>query len=319
MKKVLSVTMVVLTIMLFVPLISLSGEVVSKGGSVKQTKAKTMEKTETVKLYNPQSGETQLLDMDEYIFGVVAAEMPALYEIEALKAQAVAAYTFTLFRKNANKEKDYDITCDFAVDQSYISKTQAQEKWGDKAEEYTEKIEKVVKEVSGLAITYDSLPILAVYSASSCGKTQNAADVWGGKYPYLVSVDSEWDKLSTDNISKVEISADELKAKLSSLAQISGDTTEWIKNITKNKAGYVTCLEISGKEVSGNDIRTALDLKSTAFDVSLSENTFTFTVSGYGHGVGMSQTGANGMAKESFDYKEILSHYYSDCKIEKIN
>ena len=319
MKKVLSVTMVVLTIMLFVPLISLSGEVVSKGGSVKQTEAKTKEKTETVKLYNPQSGETQLLDMDEYIFGVVAAEMPALYESEALKAQAVAAYTFTLFRKNANKEKDYDITSDFTVDQSYISKTQAQEKWGDKAEEYTEKIEKAVSEVSGLAITYDSLPILAVYSASSCGKTQNAADVWGGKYPYLVSVDSEWDKLSADNISKVTISADELKAKLSSLVQISGDTTEWIKNITKNKAGYVTCLEISGKEVSGNDIRTALDLKSTAFDVSLSENTFTFTVSGYGHGVGMSQTGANGMAKESFDYKEILSHYYSNCKIEKIN
>ena len=319
MKKVLSVTMVVLTIMLFVPLISLSGEVVSKGGSVKQTEAKTKEKTETVKLYNPQSGETQLLDMDEYIFGVVAAEMPVLYEIEALKAQAVAAYTFTLFRKNANKEKDYDITSDFTVDQSYISKTQAQEKWGDKAEEYTEKIEKAVSEVSGLAITYDSLPILAVYSASSCGKTQNAADVWGGKYPYLVSVDSEWDKLSADNISKVTISADELKAKLSSLVQISGDTTEWIKNITKNKAGYVTCLEISGKEVSGNDIRNALDLKSSAFDVSLGESAFTFTVSGYGHGVGMSQTGANGMAKESFDYKEILSHYYTDCKIEKID
>ena len=319
MKKVLSVTMVVLTIMLFIPLISLSGEVVKKDGSVKQTEAKTKEKTETVKLYNPQNGETQLIDMDEYIFGVVAAEMPVLYEIEALKAQAVAAYTFTLFRKNANKEKDYDITSDFTVDQSYISKTQAQEKWGDKAEEYTEKIEKAVSEVSGLAITYDSLPILAVYSASSCGKTQNAADVWGGKYPYLVSVDSEWDKLSADNISKVTISADELKAKLSSLVQISGDTTEWIKNITKNKAGYVTCLEISGKEVSGNDIRNALDLKSSAFDVSLGESAFTFTVSGYGHGVGMSQTGANGMAKESFDYKEILSHYYSNCKIEKIN
>ncbi|MBQ2135902.1 MAG: stage II sporulation protein D [Clostridia bacterium] len=319
MKKVLSVTMVVLTIMLFIPLISLSGEVVKKDGSVKQTEAKTKEKTETVKLYNPQNGETQLIDMDEYIFGVVAAEMPVLYEIEALKAQAVAAYTFTLFRKNANKEKDYDITSDFTVDQSYISKTQAQEKWGDKAEEYTEKIEKAVSEVSGLAITYDSLPILAVYSASSCGKTQNAADVWGGKYPYLVSVDSEWDKLSADNISKVTISADELKAKLSSLVQISGDTTEWIKNITKNKAGYVTCLEISGKEVSGNDIRNALDLKSSAFDVSLGESAFTFTVSGYGHGVGMSQTGANGMAKESFDYKEILSHYYTDCKIEKID
>lgn len=319
MKKVLSVTMVVLTIMLFIPLISLSGEVVKKDGSVKQTEAKTKEKTETVKLYNPQNGETQLIDMDEYIFGVVAAEMPVLYEIEALKAQAVAAYTFTLFRKNANKEKDYDITSDFTVDQSYISKTQAQEKWGDKAEEYTEKIEKAVSEVSGLAITYDSLPILAVYSASSCGKTQNAADVWGGKYPYLVSVDSEWDKLSADNISKVTISADELKAKLSSLVQISGDTTEWIKNITKNKAGYVTCLEISGKEVSGNDIRNALDLKSSAFDVSLGESAFTFTVSGNGHGVGMSQTGANGMAKESFDYKEILSHYYTDCKIEKID
>ena len=117
MKKVLSVTMVVLTIMLFIPLISLSGEVVKKDGSVKQTEAKTKEKTETVKLYNPQNGETQLIDMDEYIFGVVAAEMPVLYEIEALKAQAVAAYTFTLFRKNANKEKDYDITSDFTVDQ----------------------------------------------------------------------------------------------------------------------------------------------------------------------------------------------------------
>ena len=319
MKKVLCVAVVVLAIMLLTPLTSLRIEVKGKGDTIKQTDAKAQESMETVKLYDTKSGETQLLDMDEYIFGVVAAEMPALYEDEALKAQAVAAYTFTLFRKNENKEKDYDITCDYTVDQSYISKTQAQEKWGEKADEYTKKIEKAVKEVSGLAITYDSLPILAVYSASCCGKTQNAADVWGGEYPYLVSVESEWDKLSSDNVSKVTVSADELKAKLSSLVEVSGDVSEWIKNITKNKAGYVTCLEISGKEISGNDIRTALDLKSTAFDVSLSENTFTFTVSGYGHGVGMSQTGANGMAKESFDYKEILSHYYTDCKIEKID
>lgn len=319
MKKILCVAVVVLIIMLLTPLTSFRMEVKGKGETAKQTDTKTSVSTETVKLYDTKSGEIQLLDMDDYIFGVVAAEMPALYEEEALKAQAVSAYTFTLFRRNENKEKDYDITSDHTVDQSYISKTQAKEKWGEKAEEYTKKIEKSVSEVSGLAITYDSLPILAVYCASCCGKTQSAADVWGGEYPYLVSVESGWDKLSSDNISKVALSADELKTKLTSLAEVSADAAEWIKNITKNKAGYVTHLEICGKEISGNDIRNALELKSTAFDVSLADNVFTFTVSGYGHGVGMSQTGANGMAKESFDYKEILSHYYTDCKIEQID
>lgn len=320
MKKVLCVSVILFVVMLLVPLGAMSGDISSEEiiASV-NADYENAAKTQTVKIYDKSEEKIKELTVDEYIFGVVAAEMPISYGEEALKAQAVASYTFLLFRKNENAQKDYDITTDYTVDQSYITREKAKENWGEKAEEYEQKLDKIIQEVSGYALTYDSLPVLAAYCASTAGKTQNAKDVWGGEYPYLAAVNSEWDKLDKDNTSTVTISAEELKEKLSGLAEISGEESKWFRDIAKNSSGYVTKLSLCGKEVSGSEIRKALDLKSSAFDITLKENNFIFTVSGYGHGVGMSQVGAGEMAENSSTYEEILTHYYSGCIVEKIN
>ncbi len=323
MKKVLCVLVILFVVMLLMPLFAIEGkitgeEIITSVNAIDKNVTEHKE-IQTIKVYNKETEKIQTMAVNEYLFGVVAAEMPVSYGEEALKAQTVAAYTFMLFRKNENKDKEYDITSDYTVDQSFISRQSAKEKWGDNSEANEEKLDKVINEVSGYAITYDSLPILSAYCASTAGKTQNAKDVWGGEYPYLISVNSEWDKLDKNNASTVTIDVNELKEKLSSLSEISGEESGWFRDITKNGAGYVTKLTLCGKEVSGKEIRKALDLKSNAFDITLKDNKFIFSVSGYGHGVGMSQVGAGKMAENSSTYMEILTHYYSGCKIEKIS
>jgi len=320
MKKVLCVSVILFITMLLVPLGAISGELSGEEiiASV-NANAEREEKTQTVKVYDKTEEKINSLSVDEYIFGVVAAEMPILYGEEALKAQAVASYTFLLFRKNENSEKEYDITTDYTVDQSFITREKAKENWGEKAEEYEQKLDKAIKEVSGYALTYDSLPILAAYCASTAGKTQNAKDVWGGEYPYLAAVNSEWDRLDKNNSSTATFSANDLKQKLSTLAEISGEESKWFCDIVKNSSGYVSKLTLCGKEVTGSEIRKALDLKSSAFDITLKDGNFVFSVRGYGHGVGMSQVGAGKMAENGSAYEEILTHYYSGCIVEKIN
>ncbi len=320
MKKVLCVSVILFITMLLVPLGAISGELSGEEiiASV-NANAEREEKTQTVKIYDKTEEKINSLSVDEYIFGVVAAEMPILYGEEALKAQAVASYTFLLFRKNENSEKEYDITTDYTVDQSFITREKAKENWGEKAEEYEQKLDKAIKEVSGYALTYDSLPILAAYCASTAGKTQNAKDVWGGEYPYLAAVNSEWDRLDKNNSSTATFSANDLKQKLSTLAEISGEESKWFCDIVKNSSGYVSKLTLCGKEVTGSEIRKALDLKSSAFDITLKDGNFVFSVRGYGHGVGMSQVGAGKMAENGSTYEEILTHYYSGCVVEKIN
>lgn len=320
MKKVLCVSVILFITMLLVPLGAISGELSGEEiiASV-NANAEREEKAQTVKVYDKTEEKINSLSVDEYIFGVVAAEMPILYGEEAIKAQAVASYTFLLFRKNENSEKEYDITTDYTVDQSFITREKAKENWGEKAEEYEQKLDKAIKEVSGYALTYDSLPILAAYCASTAGKTQNAKDVWGGEYPYLAAVNSEWDRLDKNNSSTATFSANDLKQKLSTLAEISGEESKWFCDIVKNSSGYVSKLTLCGKEVTGSEIRKALDLKSSAFDITLKDGNFVFSVRGYGHGVGMSQVGAGKMAENGSTYEEILTHYYSGCIVEKIN
>lgn len=163
----------------------------------------------------PQPIPLTEISADDYIFGVVAAEMPALYETEALKAQAVAAYTFACVKKAENAGKSYDLTSDPAVDQSFITREKAKEKWGDKADEYSAKIENAVKSVKDYMITCGGTPILAVYHAISSGKTEDCKEVWGKDIPYLKPVSSEGDKLAPSYLSSAEFTAEVLKQKLS--------------------------------------------------------------------------------------------------------
>ncbi|MBE6781345.1 MAG: stage II sporulation protein D [Ruminococcaceae bacterium] len=274
------------------------------------------EKLSKVKVLMSDTKEITEFSLEDYLFGVVAAEMPALYEEDALKAQTVAAYTYFLRKKESNAQQDYDITDDYTVDQAFVTPEEARKKWSDSAETYERKIRNAVLDVMYKKLTYDSKLAATVYHAISFGVTENASEVWGGQYPYLVSVDSSFDKLADNYLSTVNLTSEELKTALSGKAEVKSLTENCVSDIKRTKAGSVKSVSISGVSVSGSDIRKALELRSSDFDVSFADGVYTFTVRGYGHFIGMSQNGANYMAKQGKNWQEILLHYYPGCKIE---
>lgn len=322
MKKIISISLFLATVMLIMPLTAMTN---MSEGTKAAVSAKAEEITDSItpsdefKVYDPSSEKITVLSSEDYIFGVVAAEMPALYEVEALKAQAVAAYTFACARKSANSDKQYDITADPTTDQCYISESTASDKWGDKAEEYTSKIKAAVKETAGYAVTYNGSLITAVYHAVSTGKTESCKNVWGTDLPYLVPVESEGDRLASDYISTVTLSFEEIKKSLAEKITFPEDGTVSFSGIVRTDSGNVKSIDICNQTLSGFELRELLNLRSADFEPKITDNTVTFTVYGYGHGVGMSQNGANYMAKLGYDFKSILTHYYTDCKVEKLS
>ena len=255
--------------------------------------------------------------VNDYIFGVVAAEMPALYESEALKAQAVAAYTFACYKINNSKGGEYDISADPKTAQCFITRDEAAARWGEKAEEYTKKIDDCIAAVQGEMLTYNGAPIFAAYHAISAGSTNNCADVWGNELPYLKSVESMGDCLAEGFLSEATFSADELAERLKSITSAADQPQNYFSKPSVTDNGYVKQINYCGKTISGSQICELLGLRSSNFEIKFDDNTFTFTVKGYGHGVGMSQTGADYMAKQGSSYEEILLHYYSEAKLEK--
>lgn len=277
---------------------------------------------EVVKVMAKADGNIMTASVTEYLVGCVASEMPATYHEEALKAQAVAAYTnLVRLRKNPDSSLNgADISDDPKKHQGYLSEEGQKEKWGDKYDRYHEKILAAVSEVAGQAVTYNSEPIVAAYCAISTGKTENASDIWGGELPYLVSVVSSGDKLSPDCSSTVVLSAEQFVSAVSGDAeiQLGDDPSAWIGSVERTEAGSVKTVVIGGKTVTGSKARNLFSLRSPAFSVEYSNGSFTFNVTGYGHLIGMSQYGADYMARNGSDYKAILSHYYTGTQIEKI-
>ena len=277
----------------------------------------------TVKVMATASGNIITTSERDYLIGCVACEMPPSYDSEALKAQAVAAYT-NLVRLKKNPDASLqgaDISDSPSRHQGYYTDEQLKEKYGDKYEKYREKIAAAVDAVYGEIITYNGEPIVAAYCALAPARTESAAVIWQSEVPYLQSVVSSGDKLAPDYSSTVVYTAEQLKEALSADSGISlgENPAEWISNIeySENKTGVVKSLAIGSKTLSGNEARRLLKLRSPAFSVQYSEGSFTFAVEGYGHAVGMSQYGADYMAKSGSNYKEILKHYYKGVKIEK--
>ncbi len=298
--------------MLCIPFLSLAAKNADEPHSLGKPSVIT-EKTVRLK-----TGDTVAdIDVSEYIFGVVAAEIPASYHEEAIKAQAVAAYTYTLYKSAQNAELDYDITSDSALDQAYLPDDKIREKWGDSYTANKEKFERCIKEVSGLYISYNSAPIFAAYHAISSGKTEACADVFGGDYPYLVAVESIGDLLCPDYIAKTEIPISTVREKLSELCSLPNSEAEFIKEITRTPSGGVKTAIVGDKLLEGTQLRSALSLRSANFDLEISGDNFIFTTHGYGHGVGLSQNGANYMAESGSKYDEILLWYYKDCVLIK--
>ncbi len=314
MRKFFIISVFLLALFLLLPLSVLNNNPLSVATMAETADKPALNATQSVKVLISEQNKTVTLSVEDYLFGVVAGEIPALYEKETLKAQTVCAYTFLKWRARENADKEYDITDNYKVDQCYISKEAALKKWGNKASEYEEKIKSAISEVKGQALTYNGEIILSVYHSLSGGTTESAKNVWGKDYPYLQPAASVGDKLATNYITTFAATEDQIESKLSvSLPEgLKGSFSDF----KRTESGYVKSLKVSKKEFKGSEIREAFGLKSTNFTVSLKDNIFTFTVYGYGHGVGLSQNGANYMAKQGSNYKEILQHYYKGCEIK---
>lgn len=272
---------------------------------------------EIVSLYVSDEKKVLNLKAQDYLTGVLFAEMSPQSEAEALKAQAVAAYTYYLHTKAKSLESPDAslmgavISDDTSKHQGYMKSETAKEKFGEKYSEYLQKITTAVKAVAGNYMTYENAPILAVVHHSNSGKTNNAKDIWGKEYPYLKSVDSEGDKIDPDMKKTVEFTVDKIKEAFSKEGvTFSGEEKNFIRDIKKNDVSLVTQISVGDKTFSGVKVRELLSLRSASFDVKYENSKFIFTTYGYGHGVGMSQYGADYMARQGADYKAILEHYY---------
>ncbi len=266
-------------------------------------------------------GEVREMDLGTYLVGVVRAEMPASFELEALKAQACAARTYTLYKlsNGGNHGDTANICTDSTCCQAYISEEQAFSNWGGDAAAYEQKVERAVSETDGQAILYDNTPVLAVFHSSSSGLTRAAGEVWLNDLPYLQPVQSPEPGDTIPNYhSRVDFTAEEFRTKFLEAhpeADFSGPAGNWLSDLVSDEAGSVRTLRVGGVEVKGTQLRSILGLRSACFTWEVQNGTVSFFVTGYGHGVGLSQYGANQMAADGADFREILTHYYTGVTI----
>jgi len=259
-------------------------------------------------------------DLEEYIVGVVAAEMPALYEPEALKAQAVAARTYAQ-RKADNGSSIEELMQNGG--QAYTALDSMKQKWGANFDKYYTRIRSAVYDTQGEIMVYNGEPILAVFHAISSGKTESAANIWQTDEPYLKSVDSAEDETSSQYETQVRIASDTAAAKLETakpgLALSSGGLKAQMQVLERTPSGYIKNIQIGNMVFTGLEVRNILGLKSSDFTVKEEGTDLVFTTKGYGHGAGMSQYGANCLAKEGKNYKDILNHYYTGISFSNLD
>ena len=271
-----------------------------------------------------EDGSVLTLSMDKYLWRVVAAEMPASFESEALKAQAVAARTYTVSKMGHSVENhpDADLCTDITCCQAYIDPAQAAANWGGSAESYTAKIAAAVSGTDGMIATYGGAPIQAVFFSSAAGRTVDAVEVWGSSVPYLTGVESPEGEEVPNYHSSLSLSPAEFREKFLAQypgADLSGAPEGWFQSVKNDSAGGVESLDIGGVTVTGAALRTLLGLRSAHFTVSATAEQIAFSVTGYGHGVGMSQYGANALAGEGKTWQEIIQWYYSGVDIESMD
>ena len=258
--------------------------------------------------------------MADYLPYVLAAEVPATFSEEALKAQAVAARTYIVYcTKHSNpKHPQADVCTEAGCCMACSEETELRGKWGDKFDEYMGAIRNAVTDTDGQVLTYSGEPILASFHSSSAGKTENGSELWGD-VPYLVSVNSPETETDVPNfVTTVEVAKENFRETvllLKSDAVFPDDPSKWVTNTELDDSGRVKSMTIGKTVLTGSEIRKLFELRSTAFTLEYKDGVFTFTVTGYGHGLGMSQYGANVMARNGFDYREILSHYYPETEI----
>lgn len=277
----------------------------------------------TIKLLHKKTGEVEEVDIDEYLYHVVSAEMPADFELEALKAQAVVARTYTMYKKKNKKHENADICDDSTCCQAWVSKEDRLARWEEnKRESNWKKIEQCVNETKGKIITYQKEPINAFFHSNSGGMTELPVNVWGGSgLPYLQVVETAGEEGYQQYASEIVLSYEEILAKLKEKyqdIQIDFAKEEEVKILEYTDSKRVKTIKFGNHEISGVEARSIFGLKSTNFEMKKEANKIKFTVKGYGHGVGMSQTGADSMAKQGSHYEDIIHHFYVGVEIEEL-
>lgn len=267
-----------------------------------------------VGLWDAEKDKLLSMTLEEYVQGVVAAEMPASFELEALKVQAVAARTYALRRiergERITEHPEAHLSSDFQSGQAWISwDTFLTRNGGSTGLVLQRKIKRAVKQTEGIVALYDGEPILAVYHSTSGGRTENSEHYWSEALPYLRSVDDPFSVNSPSHYSTATI-------QLSNLAKVLDvSSAKNFKVVERYTSGRVKTVEVGEKWLSGREIRQRLSLRSTWFTAEIIGNEMVFSIWGYGHGVGMSQYGAQGMAKQGYGYSEILQYYYQGIEL----
>lgn len=282
----------------------------------------------TIKLLHDKTGVVEEIPIDTYLYGVVSAEMPVNYETEALKAQAIVARTYTVYKIKNGGGKHSDVGADICDNsnccQAWISKEDRLAKWDTEVqEEYWNKIVNVVDSTAGRIIIYDGKPINAFFHSNSGGSTEVPLDVWGGSgYPYLQVVATVGEDAYPQYNSELELTKSELIEKIKSVHsefEIDFSKEDAIKVMEYTNSGRIKTIKFGNVNLSGVEARSIFGLKSANFTVKLTdEDKVKFNVIGYGHGVGMSQTGADALAKQGSNYEDIIKHYYVGVEIQNM-
>ena len=277
---------------------------------------------DNIAVYSEQDEKIIYLPLEEYVQGVVAAEMPAQYHMEALKAQTVAARTRVIWQMEQGGCERFPgaaICTDSAHCQGYASAEACREKWGNDYEVYAERIAQAQRQTQGEWIAYQNEPIAVLYHAISGGQTEDAQTVFAQSVPYLVSVQSPNEEDVRGYWMEKKLSYTEMCQKLSGEDGFSNLTEEELQRsfaiLDYTQSGRVKNVQIGERQLEANRLRTLLELRSTWFSISADDEGITFYTRGYGHGVGMSQAGANAMAASGMDYQQILRHYYTGVDI----
>lgn len=280
----------------------------------------------TITVYNCSTNKTEKMDIETFLYGVVASEMSSDFSEEALKAQAVAARTYIIYKIENNITQGHngaDICTNSNHCQAYASYEELKNKKGDEwMNNSYPKIKQAVDDTKGHILTYDNKAILPLYFSTSSGKTENSEEVFSAQYPYLKSVSSPYEEQSPKYYTEKKINKNDfvnlLKKNYSSISISSENLNNTVKILDRTTAGSVNTIQVGNKKITGRNMRTIFGLNSSNFDLGFNSDTVIFKVKGYGHGVGMSQWGAEGMAQKNYKYDEILFHYYTDTQIKDI-
>ena len=265
-----------------------------------------------IRVHREDIDKIESVPIEEYVVGVLAGEMPVEFELEALKAQAVAARSYVMIQVERNIKKDYDVV-DTVTNQVYLDKDHLMTVWKESYTDNINKIKMAVLSTKGEYISYGGKVAEALFFSTSPGVTENSEDVFTNKVAYLRSVDSTWDEISPVYTTNKTFTLEEFY----NLLELDYSKNLNIEIIDTTQTGRIKKIKINGKEFAGSDVCNKLSLRSTYFEIIKEDNKIIIKNKGYGHGVGMSQYGAEGMAKAGYNYQDILKHYYTDIEIKK--